>query len=102
VIKPGTGGRGLYHGGDGVTREIEAPIPMKFSILSEGRMYSPYSLAGGEPGSVGKNYIFKKNADGAVEKINIGAKAVVWLNAGDWIQINSPGKFITHLKLLTT
>ena len=91
VINKGTGGRGLYNGGDGVTREVEARIPMKFSILSERRVYSPYGLEGGEPGSVGKNYIFKKNEEGVLEKINIGAKAVVWLNEGDYIQINSPG-----------
>jgi 5-oxoprolinase (ATP-hydrolysing) len=92
VINHGTGGRGLYNGGNGMTREIEARIPMKFSILSERRVYSPYSLEGGEPGSVGVNYIFKKNVREELEKINIGAKAVVSLNAGDYIQINSPGK----------
>jgi 5-oxoprolinase (ATP-hydrolysing) len=93
VINHGTGGRGLYAGGDGMTREIEARISMKFSILSERRVYSPYSLEGGEPGSVGVNYIFKKNAEAQLEKINIGAKAVVWLNSGDYIQINSPGEY---------
>lgn len=93
VINHGTGGRGLYNGGDGVTREVEARIPLKFSILSERRVYSPYSLEGGKPGSVGVNFIFKKNPEnGVLEKINIGAKAVVSLNAGDYIQINSPGK----------
>jgi 5-oxoprolinase (ATP-hydrolysing) len=75
-----------------MTREIEARIPMKFSILSERRAYSPYGLEGGEPGSVGVNYVFKKNAEAQLEKINIGAKAVVRLNAGDYIQINSPGE----------
>ncbi|EEA22346.1 hypothetical protein PMAA_061240 [Talaromyces marneffei ATCC 18224] len=74
-----------------MTREIEARIPMKFSILSEHRVYSLYGLEGGEPGSVGVNYIFKKNAEAQVEKINIGAKAVTSLNARDYIQINSPG-----------
>ncbi|KAH8693568.1 Hydantoinase B/oxoprolinase-domain-containing protein [Talaromyces proteolyticus] len=91
AINHGTGGRGRYSGGNGMTREIEARIPMKFSILSERRVYSPYGLEGGEPGSVGENFIFKKNEQGEMEKINIGAKAVVGLNAGDYIQINSPG-----------
>ncbi|KKA16213.1 5-oxoprolinase (ATP-hydrolyzing) [Rasamsonia emersonii CBS 393.64] len=90
-INRGTGGRGLYNGGDGVTREIEARIPLKFSVLSERRVYSPYGLEGGEPGSVGRNFVFKKNAEGVLEKINIGAKAVIELNAGDYIQVNSPG-----------
>lgn len=93
-INRGTGGRGLYSGGDGVTREIEARIPLKFSVLSERRVYSPYGLEGGEPGSVGSNFVFKKNAEGVLEKINIGAKAVIELNAGDYIQVNSPGRLL--------
>ncbi|KAJ9201029.1 hypothetical protein DTO164E3_3778 [Paecilomyces variotii] len=90
-ISKGTGGRGRFNGGDGVIREVEARIPLTFSVLSERRVYSPYGMEGGKPGSVGKNFIFKKNAHGKLEKINIGAKAVVRLQAGDYIQINSPG-----------
>ncbi|GAD94465.1 hypothetical protein AOR_1_1676174 [Paecilomyces variotii No. 5] len=90
-INKGTGGRGRFNGGDGVTREVEARIPLKVSILSERRVYSPYGMEGGKPGNVGKNFIFKKNRQGKLEKINIGAKAVVQLQAGDYIQINSPG-----------
>lgn len=92
AINRGTGGRGLYNGGDGVTREIEARLPMKFSILSERRVYGPYALEDGEPGTVGKNYAFKHAEGGRLEKINMGAKAVMELNAGDYIQINSPGR----------
>ncbi|XXG98471.1 Rac GTPase-activating protein BCR/ABR [Hypoxylon texense] len=33
-INRGTGGRGRWHGGDGITREVEARIPLKASILS--------------------------------------------------------------------
>ncbi|KAJ9214561.1 hypothetical protein DTO166G4_3794 [Paecilomyces variotii] len=90
-ISKGTGGRGRFNGGDGVIREVEARIPLTFSVLSERRVYSPYGMEGGKPGSVGKNFIFKKNAHGKLENINIGAKAVVRLQAGDYIQINSPG-----------
>lgn len=92
TINTGTGGRGLYRGGDGVTRELQARLPLKFTILSERRTYAPYGLAGGEAGAVGSNYMFKKNAQGVLEKINIGAKTAVALNVGDYLQINSPGK----------
>ncbi|KAH8680784.1 Hydantoinase B/oxoprolinase-domain-containing protein [Xylariales sp. PMI_506] len=91
ALRSGTGGRGIFRGGEGMIREIEARLPMKFSILSERRVYGPYGLEGGEPGAVGINYIFKKNPAGVMEKINIGGKAVVQVNAGDYIQINSPG-----------
>lgn len=96
ALRSGTGGRGLYRGGDGMIREVEARLPMKFSILSERRVYGPYGLAGGEPGAVGVNYIFKKGDEGdELEQINIGGKAVVQLNPGEYIQINSPGKCLS-------
>ena len=40
---------------------------------------------------MGGDYILGKNPKGAVERINIGAKAVVRFNVGEYSQINSPG-----------
>ncbi|CAK7199350.1 hypothetical protein SEUCBS139899_002028 [Sporothrix eucalyptigena] len=93
AIRTGSGGCGRFCGGNGVTRELQARQPLTFTVLSERRTYAPYGLAGGAPGAVGSNYIFKKrtNADGGFDKINIGAKATVQLNAGDYLQVNSPG-----------
>ncbi|CAI7630346.1 unnamed protein product [Penicillium glandicola] len=92
ALNPGTGGDGEYRGGNGAVREIEARIPLKFSILSDRRVYSPYGMNGGQPGSVGKNYAFKWNEDrSALERLSLSGKAALALEAGEIMQINSPG-----------
>ena len=47
-LRPGSGGKGKFPGGDGVVRDIEFRIPCQVSILSERRVYHPYGLHGGE------------------------------------------------------
>ncbi|TDZ24815.1 Uncharacterized protein Cob_v002374 [Colletotrichum orbiculare MAFF 240422] len=90
-IRRGSGGEGRWKGGDGITREIEARIPLKFSILSDRRVYRPYGMGGGGPGARGENYAFLFNEDGGYEKINLGGKAVINLKEGEYIQVNTPG-----------
>lgn len=90
-INAGSGGRGRWRGGDGVTREIEARIPLRSSILSERRVFPPYGMAGGSPGCVGRNFVFRRNARGGLDKVNLGGQAVVNLLPGEIVQINTPG-----------
>lgn len=91
-IRRGSGGKGKWTGGCGITREVEARIPLKFSILSDRRVFRPYGMAGGESGETGLNFAFKRTGDrGELEKINLGGKAVVSLQPGEWMQINSSG-----------
>ncbi|KAJ9148969.1 5-oxoprolinase (ATP-hydrolyzing) [Pleurostoma richardsiae] len=90
-INRGTGGKGKWRGGDGVTREIEARIPLKSSILSERRVFAPYGMGGGEPGSIGRNFLLRFNEEGGVDKISLGGQAVVNLKPGERMQINTPG-----------
>lgn len=92
-IRTSSGGRGKWQGGCGITREVEARIPLKFSILSDRRVFRPYGMAGGLPGELGLNFAFKfsDKGDGEMEKINLGGKAVVSLQAGEYMQINSSG-----------
>ncbi|PSN70257.1 hypothetical protein BS50DRAFT_548249 [Corynespora cassiicola Philippines] len=92
-IRENSGGSGRWKGGNGITREIEARIPLKFSILSDRRVYRPWGMAGGKPGEKGENYVFKytEGAQGELQKINLGGKAIVHLLPGEYIQINTPG-----------
>lgn len=92
-VRAGSGGRGRWTGGCGITREVEARIPLKFSILSDRRVFRPYGMAGGLPGELGLNFAFKFSGrgDGEMERINLGGKAVVSLQAGEYMQINSSG-----------
>ncbi|XP_020286106.1 5-oxoprolinase [Pseudomyrmex gracilis] len=56
-IRKGSGGRGLYRGGDGVVREIMFRAPVTLSVLTERRVIQPYGMCGGENGQCGKNYL---------------------------------------------
>jgi 5-oxoprolinase (ATP-hydrolysing) len=88
-IRKGSGGKGLYTGGDGVIRELEFRIPLSASMLSERRVYRPYGLAGGEPGQVGLNLYVKKELDGTERVINIGGKMELKVQPGERIVIHT-------------
>ena len=92
AIRQNSGGRGKWRGGCGITREIEARENLKFSILSDRRVYRPYGMAGGGPGERGLNvaYMFNEEETGHVA-VNLGGKAVLSLKPGEYIQINTPG-----------
>ncbi len=86
-IRKGSGGKGKYNGGDGLIREIEFLEPLNVAILSERRVFPPYGLSGGQPGSKGKN-IFICN-DG--RRLNFGGKNEILAKAGDSFRILTPG-----------
>ncbi|KAL3452337.1 Hydantoinase B/oxoprolinase-domain-containing protein [Aspergillus insuetus] len=91
-VREGSGGAGKFRGGDGATRLIEARIPMRFSILSDRRVYAPYGQEGGEDGSLGKNYVYRWNEDKTEhQRISLGGKAELRLDAGELMEVNSPG-----------
>ncbi|KAH8596411.1 Hydantoinase B/oxoprolinase-domain-containing protein [Bisporella sp. PMI_857] len=116
-LRAGSGGKGKYNGGDGVTRDIEFRIPVQVSILSERRVYHPYGLAGGEDAQCGLNVWVrkvetsnaarsdrrlngsKKEGDVAIEdevvweerRINLGGKNTAAMKPGERIIINTPG-----------
>ncbi len=91
AINRNTGGKGRFNGGDGIIRRVEARVPLKFSIISERRVFQPYGMEGGEGGKVGKNFVFKKGEQGKFEKSSLGSKAIVWLDPGEIIEIQTPG-----------
>ena len=45
-LNNGTGGKGKFYGGDGVTRELLFRKQLTLSILSERRAFRPYGLKG--------------------------------------------------------
>ncbi|QPG77066.1 hypothetical protein FOA43_004464 [Brettanomyces nanus] len=90
-IRRGSGGHGKWVGGNGATRELEARVPLRMSILSERRIYHPYGMKGGEPGECGSNYWFRKQADGSFVQTHLNAKEIIYVASGDRVQINTPG-----------
>jgi 5-oxoprolinase (ATP-hydrolysing) len=86
-LRRGSGGKGLYRGGDGVARELEFQIDMHAGILSERRVFRPYGMAGGEDGGRGLNLWIQKSG----LTVNIGGKNQCNVKAGDRIRIMTPG-----------
>jgi len=85
-IRAGSGGRGEWNAGDGVTRSIRFLERMDCTILSGHRRVRPFGLAGGEAGQVGENTV--RRHDGRVETLQ-GCDATV-LEAGEAITIRTP------------
>ncbi|KAG0427316.1 hypothetical protein HPB47_025621, partial [Ixodes persulcatus] len=77
-LKPGTGGAGLYRGGDGVVRQLLFRRPLQLSLLTERRVFAPYGLRGGLPGSRGVNVLHFKNG----RTVSLGSKASVSVSPG--------------------
>ncbi|GMM58285.1 5-oxoprolinase [Maudiozyma humilis] len=87
-VRQGSGGRGKYHGGDGVIRDVEFRLPLQASVLSERRVTAPHGLSGGEDGVRGQNSWIRLH-NGTVT--NIGGKNTVSVSPGDRIIIETPG-----------
>ncbi|KAK5850209.1 hypothetical protein PBY51_014477 [Eleginops maclovinus] len=86
-LRPGSGGAGKYHGGDGVVRKLLFRNKVVLSVLTERRSTRPYGLQGGEDGASGLNLLHR--ADGRV--LNLGAKTSVSLQPGDMFCLYTPG-----------
>ncbi|GAA6228331.1 5-oxoprolinase [Lates japonicus] len=86
-LRPGSGGAGKYHGGDGVIRKLLFRNKVVLSVLTERRATCPYGLQGGENGAAGLNLLHR--ADGRV--LNLGAKTSISLQPGDMFCLYTPG-----------
>jgi 5-oxoprolinase (ATP-hydrolysing) len=85
-IRPGSGGRGKWHAGDGVRRTIRFLEKMECTILSGHRRVPPFGLAGGGDGQIGENWVRRRN--GRMERLK-GADATV-IDAGEAVIIQTP------------
>jgi 5-oxoprolinase (ATP-hydrolysing) len=87
TIRHGSGGAGRWQGGDGGVRRIRFLEPMTASILSNGRVYPAFGMAGGHAGAVGINRVVR--SDGTLQTLeHIGQVAMA---AGDVFEIHTPG-----------
>lgn len=62
-IRPGSGGKGRWNGGDGVSRTIRFLQPMDCALLSGHRRVPPFGLEGGGSGELGKNSVRRSNGE---------------------------------------
>ncbi len=86
-IRRGSGGQGHWPGGDGGVRRVRFLEPMTASMLSNGRVYPAFGMAGGQPGAVGINRVVR--LDGRVE--TLGHIGQVEMGVGDVMEIHTPG-----------
>lgn len=87
AIRANSGGAGHWQGGNGIVREIEFLAPVQATLLSQHRQVAPYSLAGGEPGAVGRQTLIA--VDGTEETApGIFTRAMM---TGERIRIETPG-----------
>jgi N-methylhydantoinase B len=81
-VRRGSGGAGSHRGGDGIVREIEALVPMRFTLLSERRRHPPRGRGGGEDGEPGLN---------SLDGVPLPSKAEGNLEPGNRLRIETPG-----------
>ena len=86
-LRPNSGGRGKFCGGDGIIRELEFLRPLEIGILSERRAFAPYGLHGGEDAKRGINLI--QTNEGRI--ISLGGKNTYSARRGDRLIIQTPG-----------
>ncbi len=86
-IRHGSGGAGLWHGGNGGVRRVRFLEPMSASILSNGRLHGAFGMAGGQPGLVGINRVLR--SDGRIEALGHIGQAE--MQVGDVFEICTPG-----------
>ena len=86
-IRADSGGAGKWQGGNGGVRRVRFLEAMTASILSNGRKYGAFGMAGGQPGQVGQNVVVR--ADGRIEALgHIGQADML---PGDVFEIHTPG-----------
>ena len=86
AVRLGSGGRGLWRGGDGVIREFEFLKPLTLSLLTQHRTQGPYGLEGGEPGEKGAQILVTGAGSRTLEP-----SCTVAVSAGDRLTILTPG-----------
>ena len=82
ALRPGSGGTGAHHGGDGIIRRYRVLEPCTVTLVTERRRHAPAGAAGGAPGAVGRNLL---NGE------PLPAKCRVELNPGDVVTVMTPG-----------
>lgn len=86
-VRKGSGGKGRWHGGNGLTRVIRFGETMEVNILTQHRKEKPFGKRGGAAGAPGQQEIIR--TDGTRQKLKGLDSAEV--RNGDMIKIKTPG-----------
>ena len=84
---PDSGGAGKFRGGLSVRRDFEFPYAdCTFTILSDGRKFPPWGLAGGQPGACAR---FVLDPEGKAE--DLPSKITLTVPKGGRVSVQTPG-----------
>ncbi|MFM9109986.1 MAG: hydantoinase B/oxoprolinase family protein, partial [Prochlorococcaceae cyanobacterium] len=87
AIRPGSGGRGRWPGGDGLVRQLRFLEPMTVALVAGSRRVAPFGLAGGGFGACGRNTLL--GVDGTERPLAGSFERTV--AAGEGLRIETPG-----------
>jgi 5-oxoprolinase (ATP-hydrolysing) len=87
AVRRGSGGAGGWRGGDGAIRRIRFLEPMTAVIVSSRRNVAPFGLAGGDDGTVGRQWVERT---GGAHEVLTGTDSAE-LEPGDVFVIETPG-----------
>jgi 5-oxoprolinase (ATP-hydrolysing) len=87
AIRPGSGGRGRWHGGNGGTRRLRFLEEMTVTTLASHRAIPAQGLNGGQPGALGRHWV--EHEDGTVTTMS--ACDSRRLAPGDVFVMETPG-----------
>lgn len=87
AIKHGTGGKGKYTGGSGITRRVRFFEDLTVTLLTGHRITQAYGAAGGEPGACGHNAV--EQLDGTIKEL--APNDQYELKAGEAMLMQTPG-----------
>jgi 5-oxoprolinase (ATP-hydrolysing) len=85
-IRKDSGGRGRWHGGDGVSRTIRFLQPMECALLSGHRRIHSFGAQGGGKGQLGVNSV--RRIDGHIERL--GGNDQTMIGAGEAVIVQTP------------
>lgn len=86
-LRPGSGGRGRWRGGDGLVRELEFLEPVELSVLTQHRVVAPYGAGGGGPGKPGRQRLVRPSG----KVIQLASSDSFDAQPGDRLIVETPG-----------
>jgi 5-oxoprolinase (ATP-hydrolysing) len=87
ALRPGSGGKGSHHGGDGLVREYEFLAPVRVSLLGSKRSAGPEGAHGGSAGQPGGQEV--RGLDGIWREVP--GVVSLDLSPGERLRVSTPG-----------
>ena len=87
AIRPDSGGKGKFRGGNGICRKVRFIDPVTVTTLTSHRVTQPHGASGGEPGARGENAVIRN--DGT--RLILAGNDECQLEPGEIFEMLTPG-----------